>query len=117
MYFEDSEIQILTARSGQEGIAVFEEKGADVILCDLGMDDMNGWEVGESIRDYCESKGIAKPPFLIYTGWDPGLELEQLAQRGVDRVVSKPVPYDQLLRIVLEETAKKKGRGKKANRL
>ncbi len=108
MYFEDSEIEIVTARSGKEGAAIFQEQGADVILCDLGMDDMNGWEVGESIKGYCESKGIPKPPFLIYTGWDPRVEPEQLARRGVDRVVTKPVPYDQLLHIVLDETAKRR---------
>jgi CheY-like chemotaxis protein len=113
MYFEDSGIEIVTARSGREGVATFREHGAGVILCDLGMDDMNGWEVSEAIKNYCDTEGIPKPPFLIYTGWDPRMEPEQLSQRGVDRVVTKPVPYDELLRIVVEETSKRKVGNKK----
>ncbi|MBI5248451.1 MAG: PAS domain S-box protein [Desulfomonile tiedjei] len=108
MYFEDSEIEIVTARSGREGVKVFQEGGIDVVLCDLGMDDINGWDVGEHIKGYCESKGIPKPPFLIYTGWDTKPEPEELSQKGVDRVVTKPVPYDQLLHIIQEVTSKKK---------
>lgn len=108
MFFEDSEIEIITAGSGREGVEIFQKGGIDVVLCDLGMDDMNGWEVGESIKNYCESKGIPKPPFLIYTGWDTKIKPEELARRGVDRMVTKPVPYDELLRIVREETSKRK---------
>jgi two-component system, cell cycle sensor histidine kinase and response regulator CckA len=108
MFFEDSEIEIITAGSGREGVEIFQKGGVDVVLCDLGMDDMNGWEVGESIKNYCESRGIPKTPFLIYTGWDTKIKPEELAQRGVDRVVTKPVPYDELLRIVRDETSKRK---------
>jgi len=105
MFFEDSEIEIVTARSGREGVKIFKDGGIDVVLCDLGMDDMNGWDVGEAIKKFCESKGIPKPPFLIYTGWDTKLKPEELAQRGVDQVVTKPVPYDQLLRIIQDVTS------------
>ncbi len=114
MFFEDSELEIATASSGEEGLRKFQEEGADAILCDLGMDGMNGWEVGESIKSFCESKGIPKPPFLIYTGWDTKIESKELQQKGVDRVVTKPVPYDQLLRIVRKEVSVGKERAKKA---
>jgi PAS domain S-box-containing protein len=116
MFFEDSELEIVTAPSGQEGLKIFQKAGADAILCDLGMDDMTGWEVGEAIKNYCESKGIPKPPFLIYTGWDTKIEPRELKRRGVDRVVTKPVPYDQLLRIVRKEVTMRKERKKKALR-
>ena len=108
MFFEDSEIEIVTALSGREGLKLFQDGGVDVVLCDLGMDDMNGWDVGKSIKSYCEAKEIPKPPFLMYTGWDIKVDPKELAKRGVDRVVTKPVPYDQLLRIVREETSRKK---------
>jgi len=108
MFFEDSEIEIVTAQSGREGLKIFQDGGIDVVLCDLGMDDMNGWDVGKSMKDYCETKSVPKPPFLMYTGWDIKVDPKELARRGVDRVVTKPVPYDQLLRIVREETSKRK---------
>jgi PAS domain S-box-containing protein len=108
MFFEDSELEIVTASSGMEGLRRFQEGGAHAILCDLGMDDMSGWEVGESIKSYCQSKGIPRPPFLIYTGWDTKIEPRELKRKGVDRVVTKPIPYDSLLQIVCEEVTKRR---------
>jgi PAS domain S-box-containing protein len=107
MYFEDSEVEIVAALSGREGLDEFCKGGFDVVLCDLGMDDMNGWEVGESIKRYCESHNMPKPPFLIYTGWDKKIDPQHLPDRGIDRIVTKPIPYDALLRIAQEEIAKR----------
>ena len=43
---------------------------------DLGLDDLNGWEVGKRIKNYCLRKGLRKTPFLLYTGWDKKFEPE-----------------------------------------
>jgi PAS domain S-box-containing protein len=108
MFFENSEVEIIPAVSGREGIEAFLKGNVDVILCDLGMDDMDGWEVGERIKGYCESEGIPKPPFIIYTGWDQNFDQRHLSKKGVDLVVTKPVPYDKLLRIAQEAVHKTK---------
>ncbi|MGC8603044.1 MAG: hybrid sensor histidine kinase/response regulator [Desulfomonilaceae bacterium] len=99
MFFEDSEVEIIPAVSGREGFEAFLKENVDVILCDLGMDDMDGWEVAERIKGYCESNGIPKPPFIIYTGWDQNFDQRHLSKKGVDLIVTKPIPYDKLLRI------------------
>ena len=107
MYFEDSEVEIVSALSGREGLEVFHQDRFDVVLCDLGMDDMNGWEVGESIKKYCESRKVPRPAFLIYTGWDKKIDPEELPAKGVDRIITKPIPYDSLLRIAQEAMSKR----------
>jgi PAS domain S-box-containing protein len=107
MYFEDSDVEIVSALSGKEGLEVFREDRFDVVLCDLGMDDMNGWEVGESIKAYCESRNLPRPAFLIYTGWDKKIDPNDLPAKGVDRVITKPIPYDSLLRIAQEAISKR----------
>jgi CheY-like chemotaxis protein len=107
MYFEDSEVEIVSALSGREGLETFRNGNFDVVLCDLGMDDMNGWEVSESIKHYCESQAMPRPPFLLYTGWDKQIDSGELYDRGVDRIVTKPIPYDALLRIAQEEISKR----------
>ncbi len=107
MYFEDSEVEIVSALSGREGLETFRNGNFDVVLCDLGMDDMNGWEVSESIKQYCESQAMPRPPFLLYTGWDKQIDSGELYDRGVDRIVTKPIPYDALLRIAQEEISKR----------
>ncbi len=104
MFFEDSEVEIVTCRTAREGLEAFEHGHFDVILCDLGMDDVNGWEFGKLIKTYCRENGLTRPPFLLYTGWDRHFEATKLEESGVDRVVIKPVPCNELLHILHEVT-------------
>jgi CheY-like chemotaxis protein len=102
MYFEDSEIDISTAKTAREGIKSIAGNRFDVILCDLSMDDMNGLEVGKWVDNYCRHQGISKIPFLLYTGLDRQLDAIKLKEAGIDRVVNKPTPCQDLLDIVRE---------------
>lgn len=102
MYFEDSEVDITTASSAVQGIRLVRENRFDVILCDLGMDDMNGLEVGREIKKYNMDKGFKKIPFLLYTGLDKQMDVKQLKESGIDRVVNKPTPCENLLSIIRE---------------
>ena len=100
MYAEDTEIDIFTANTALDGIQSIENETFDVILCDFGMDDMNGLEVGKWVGDYCRRQGICKIPFLLYTGLDNQLDATKLEASGIDRVVNKPIPCEELLNIV-----------------
>lgn len=102
MYFEDSEIDISTAKTAQEGLTAIEADRFDVILCDLGMDDMNGLEVGKWVGQFCRRQGLSKIPFLLYTGLDKQLDAVKLKESGIDRVVNKPTPCQDLLHIIRE---------------
>lgn len=102
MYFEDTEIDLSTAVTAQEGIRTIEDDVFDVILCDLSMDDMNGLEVGKWVDQFCRRQGIPKIPFLLYTGLDKQLDAIKLKEAGIDRVVNKPTPCKDLLHIVRE---------------
>jgi PAS domain S-box-containing protein len=102
MFFEDSEIEILTAQTVQQGLKFVYQNSLDMILCDLGMDDMNGLQVGKEIKKYYQELGVPKIPFLLYTGLDEKLDAQKLAKAGVDRVVNKPIPFEDLLNIIQE---------------
>jgi CheY-like chemotaxis protein len=102
MYFEDTEINITTAQTAQEGLSAVKSELFDVILCDLGMDDMNGLEVGKRVGTYCLHRKINKIPFLLYTGLDKQLDAVKLKESFVDRVVNKPTSCEDLLHIIRE---------------
>jgi CheY-like chemotaxis protein len=108
MYFEDTEIDISTARTAHEGIRAIEDEAFDVILCDLSMDDMDGLEVGKWVGQFCRRQGIPKIPFLLYTGLDKQLDAIKLKEGGIDRVVNKPTPCQDLLHIVREMVTARK---------
>lgn len=108
MYFEDSEIDISTAKTAQEGLRAIESDRFDIILCDLGMDDMTGLEVGKWVGEYCRRQGIAKIPFMLYTGLDKQLDAVKLKESDIDRVVNKPTPCQDLQSIISEMVAQHK---------
>ena len=75
----------------------------DVVLCDLGMPGMTGWDVGLAIRTLCRNRGIQRPAFVMLTGWgDQVRETERMEACGVDRILAKPVDIPQLLEVILE---------------
>ncbi len=90
--------QVTVARNGEEGIQLFQQKPFDLVLTDLGMPGVSGWEVCEKI------KGMTPTiPVGMITGW--GLELDEKKKRmvGLDFVITKPFDFQQILRIVSEQ--------------
>jgi PAS domain S-box-containing protein len=92
--------------SGKKAIELFRLQSFDAVVSDLGMPELNGWEIGKEIKRFCEQNGIPKTPFVLITGW-PGdrYEEQRLIESGVDRIVEKPVETKGLVE-VLEQVRK-----------
>jgi len=105
MFFEDTEVDIVTALTAEEGLLAIRSDHFDAILCDLGMDDINGLEVGQRVKEYCRQAGKPKIPFLLYTGLEKELDPKKLSDFGIDRVVKKPISCEDLLRLIQEISA------------
>jgi PAS domain S-box-containing protein len=102
MFFEDTEIDLATALTAEAGLQAIRQDDFDAILCDLSMDDINGLEVGKEVMTYCQKRGKPKIPFLLYTGLEKELDPKKLSESGIDRVVKKPIPCEDLLRLIQE---------------
>ena len=101
--------KVLGAYSGDQALKVFRESPTDIVLCDLGMPRMSGWEVGKRIRQYCEEQGLPKPFFVVLTGWGgQDEEAQKIADSGVDAVIEKPVDINRLLQMIYEYMSKSK---------
>lgn len=100
-FLAKSGCKMVKALSGREAIEIFKEKGADLVICDLMMPEMNGWAVGSAIKSICEGKSIPKPPFLLLTAWSgqqiPSGDLEP---NGIDEVVAKPIDFRKLKSLI-----------------
>lgn len=89
--------------SGEDGLRAFEEQPVDLVICDLGMPRISGWEVGKRIKQICEAKGKEKVPFVLLTGWGGQLKHEaKIAECGVDVILEKPLDTVKLLSVVRE---------------
>ena len=83
--------KIVTAETGKKGIDMFDPDKCDIVLTDLGLDDISGWEVVKEI------KGISpKTPVIIITGWGGQLNKEDVEEYGVDFVIPKPFRINEL---------------------
>ena len=95
--------RVFKALSVQEGLTIFNKEPVDLVIRDLGMPGMNGWDVGKAIRSICHERGVSKPPFILLTGWGgQELEKEKIAESGTDAVVAKPIDSVVLLATVQE---------------
>jgi GAF domain-containing protein/CheY-like chemotaxis protein len=81
--------RITAAAGGREGLACFEAGRYDVVLTDLGMPDLNGWEVARAIKS-----ARAETPVLLLTGWADAVD--PIAASVVDGILKKPFGVDEL---------------------
>ena len=89
---------VFSAMSGEEGMEIFRNNKIDLVICDLGMRGMNGYEVGKAVRAICRERGIPKTPFILLTGWDvKEKEQDKLIESGVDTILKKPLDTKKLL--------------------
>jgi signal transduction histidine kinase/CheY-like chemotaxis protein len=82
---------VTTATNGEEALALFDPAAHDVVITDLGMPRMNGWEVAERIKSRSATTAV-----FILTGWGEGVSAHESSQ-FVDRVIAKPVSAESLL--------------------
>ena len=92
---------VFSATSGEEALQIFRNNKIDMVICDLGMPGMNGWEVGKAIRANCRERGLPKTPFILLTGWGAQeLEQEKIVESAVDAIVEKPIDNSRLMAVV-----------------
>ena len=92
---------VFAAESGMEGLQLYEANSIDVVVCDLAMDGMDGWEVCKAIKHSCERRSVTKTPFIMLTGYREEMELcTDLEERGVDKVINKPVDIKGLVQLI-----------------
>lgn len=79
------------AKEGKEALKIFSEQDFDIVITDLGMPGMSGWELTNQIKQ-------RKPeiPVVIITGWGAQLGAEDLKENKVNFILSKPFNLDQI---------------------
>ena len=87
---------VTTAVKGEDALQIFDPAQHDVVITDLGMPRMNGWEVAERVK----SLSPDTPVFLL-TGWGESVAAHEGSQ-FVDRVVAKPVSAEALMEQLAE---------------
>jgi len=91
----EDEYTVLQAVDGEEGVRVTEQEKPDLILMDLGMPVMDGWEATRKIKANDALKHI--PIIAVTSHAMIGDEIEA-RKAGCDDYLSKPVDDEELLK-------------------
>ena len=84
----------LTAASGAEALAQIETGHPDLVLLDVMMPGMSGYEVCQAVR---ADPRHAMLPIVLVTALDPAAERAKGLEAGADDFLSKPVNHAELL--------------------
>ena len=86
---------IKVASSGKDGLELFQQDGFDLVITDLGMPEMSGWEVSQRVKEIRK-----ETPVVMITGWGVSFEQEKIKEFGVDYLLPKPFRVEQLSRLL-----------------
>jgi len=89
---------VVEAANGREALARLETVHPDLILCDITMPELNGYEFMAKVRS--EREDLAEVPFIFLTALADRTEMLNGKNAGADDYLVKPVDYDDLLATV-----------------
>lgn len=93
-------LPLAEADGGRSGIARLEQEEFDVLLLDLRMPEMDGFEVIDALRSRGDS--LKDIPIIVVTAdASPGLEQECI-EAGADAVLFKPIAMQSLFDSIAE---------------
>jgi len=85
---------VVTASSGPEGLEQIDKERPDLVLLDVMMPGMNGYDVCRKIR---ENEATVMLPVVMVTALDPGPERVKGLEAGADDFLTKPINQPELL--------------------
>jgi CheY-like chemotaxis protein len=83
--------QARVASCGKEGLEMFEKDRFDLVITDLGMPDISGWEVSQAVK-----QKRPNVPVVVITGWGVDPDPNKVRDSKVDLIITKPFEVEQL---------------------
>ena len=95
---EQQGYRVVEAINGQEAVEVAVQERPAVILMDLAMPLVDGFEAIRSLRERAELEGVR---IVAVTAFDMAKAREQAEAAGCDQYISKPIDFKRL-KVLLE---------------
>ena len=85
------EAEVIAAGTGQEALAAIEGQAPDLVLLDIMLPDIDGFEVCEEVRRFSDV------PIIMLTARDAEVERVRGLEMGADDYITKPFSHLELL--------------------
>lgn len=93
-------VRILTATNGEEALEIVRSSRPDLLLLDIQMPVMDGWEVLKTIKSDPDLKSIV---VIIVSAYTTSEDIDKSIKLGASGFIKKPVIMDILLASVTSE--------------
>jgi two-component system, OmpR family, alkaline phosphatase synthesis response regulator PhoP len=93
-YLEDLNCETIPAHDGQGALNIINKAAPDLILLDIMMPKMSGFEVCKKVKASPKTKNI---PVIMVTALNEFGDIERAVESGTDDFISKPVNKLELL--------------------
>lgn len=93
-FLQRNGMEVVTAKDGREALAMLQEQLPDVILLDIEMPRMDGFELATTIRNDARMKAL---PIIVITSRTGQKHTERARRIGIDRYLGKPYHEGELL--------------------
>ncbi len=102
--------------NGREALEIIEKEVPDLVLLDLMMEQVDGWEVCSSIRNN-ENEAIKRLPIIMLTALSEAEEKIMGLKLGADDYMTKPFNIDELILRIQNQFRKKRAEDEFMERL
>ena len=90
---------VRVARNGQSGLDLARDLRPDVVLCDIGLPDLDGYEVARALR---RDEALRTTRLIALSGFAQPEDRRRAREAGFDDHIAKPPDPDQLMNAVSE---------------
>ena len=91
---------VVRANNGREAVSLVGSESFDIVLMDVEMPEMDGYEATRAIREMEARTGRARVPIVAMTAHAMSGDREKCLQAGMDEYVSKPLRPKLLLQVI-----------------
>jgi signal transduction histidine kinase/CheY-like chemotaxis protein len=83
--------QVMAAPCGEDALKLFQKHAFDLVITDLGMPGISGWDVTRACKDL-------KPrvPVIMISGWGNQIDEDMISQSRLDGVLAKPFEMNKI---------------------
>jgi CheY-like chemotaxis protein len=100
LFLELCGAQPTVASNGQEALKLIKKERPDLLISDLSMPHMDGYELMEKVQDLEEE--IGSLPSIACSAYARGEDRARARMAGFNALVEKPVDLDQLVTTILK---------------
>ncbi len=99
---------VIAATSALDALTKLIESPADILISDLGMPEMDGYQLIREVRQLTDAQ-VRRIPAVALTAYAGEMDRQQVLAAGFNRHIAKPVDTDELIWTVTELTRERRG--------